>query len=75
MARKHRKKGIVKQHAPRTLVAEAQTERKILLNPATDQYEPVLVVVKPAIYKQEPAVGPTTKRGLPNTQPTKGGKK
>jgi hypothetical protein len=80
MARKHTlKRDRVSQYVPRTLVTPEQTERKIVLNPVTNLFEVQHVVVKPAIYKQGTAGGPTLKqRGKPNVPPTTkstGGKK
>jgi hypothetical protein len=61
-------------------VTPEQTERKIVRNPVTDQYEVQHVVVRPAVYKQGTASGPTLKgRGKPNIPPSTtkstGGKK
>ena len=68
MARKHKKnRGIMKQTVSRTMVAEAQTERKILTNPETNELEVVHVTVKPAVITQGKAQGPTTRFGKTNT--------
>lgn len=74
MARHHRQKGI-KQYVERTLVSPEVTEVRIVLNPATQQYEPKRIVVKPAVYRQGKAAGPTTRRGFANSAPSKSGKK
>jgi hypothetical protein len=83
MARKHNlKRNRVSQHVERTLVTPAQTERKVVLNPNTDEYEAITVILKPAVYRQSKVVGGSTLkgRGLPNvggakSSPVKGGKK
>ena len=65
MARKHNRKGI-KQPVEKIVVAPESTERKVLLNPETNEYEPT-VVTTPAVVKQGRALGSTLKKGKFNT--------
>ena len=77
MARKHSlKRNHISAFVPRTLVSEPVTERKIVLNPVTNEYEVKIVTIKPGVYKQGKAADRTVVRGNPNAVPSKiGGKK
>lgn len=65
MARKHSKRGTVKQDVVRELIEPERSERKVAPNPETGDYE-VQRVVTSAVWKQGRAQGPTTKRGQRN---------
>ena len=63
MARKHNlKRNRVSMPVERTLLTPAVTERKIVMNQTTGQYEVQQVVVKPAVYRQGHAAGQTVVR-------------
>lgn len=69
-----KKKYRVAQPVNRVLVTPEVTERKLVLNPSTNEYE-LCHVTTPAVYKQERAMGPTTTYGQKNTGGVKAGMK
>jgi hypothetical protein len=58
-------RGFKKQPVERVLLEAEKTERKVVQNEATGDFE-VVHVVTLARYRQGKAQGPTTTRGLPN---------
>jgi hypothetical protein len=60
MARKHNTKG-TKQPVERILVTPEVAERKVILNPETNEYETCMVTT-PAVYKQGRALGSTGRK-------------
>ena len=71
MARKHAKKFSKKCGVNTVIVSPAATEKKIVTNPVTGEFE-VHIVTTPAVCKQGKAFDSTTTRGKRNAMPEKG---